>query len=347
MLVMGPSEDGFADNLVIPADLAVTEPLEMAKGFFGIRERVPQENADAFQATLIATLADSGTGDPSVTAELPSLAELQKRHPDVLRRYLATSIAWRVFRERRDVFATRRWKVRGVWSYSLHGYYMARDHRGIPRFQTRTTLGLSGRPWAGASSTTLTSGKPVSVRVENGMGQPASSCVLPVEGMAVEIFEQSPAKERRLTKATLRLLDNEFRPLASNPTWETIQKLVPPGSIINGEPSLDLRKSFQPGSYCPEIRVNPGEPGRIYLKAFEVTRGTPLSVSELEEYSNEYVGWSGDPRQQFFSNTFIMIDEGDWEKPYAARFEVWFVPDSGKPERKLLENTFRIEGWQR
>jgi len=83
MLEMGPSEDGFADNLVIPADLAVTEPLELlGPGSKG--------NTDAFQASLIATLAGSGTGEPSVKAELPSLAELQKRHPDILRRYLAT-----------------------------------------------------------------------------------------------------------------------------------------------------------------------------------------------------------------------------------------------------------------
>jgi hypothetical protein len=168
-----------------------------------------------------------------------------------------------------------------------------------------------------------------------------------VEGIAVEVFEESAAKERRLTKATLRFLEDELRLLASHPTWETIQNIVPPGSIISGEPSLMLRKSFQPGIYNPEIRVNPGEPGRIYLKAFEATRGTPLSVSELKDYSNEYVGWSGDPRQQFFSNTIINIDEGDWGHPYAARFEVWFVPDAEKPERKLLERVFRIEGWQR
>ncbi len=34
-------------------------------------------------------------------------------------------------------------------------------------------------------------------------------------------------------------------------------------------------------------------------------------------------------------------------QPYAARFELWFVPDSGQGERKLLERIFKIEGWQR
>ena len=30
-----------------------------------------------------------------------------------------------------------------------------------------------------------------------------------------------------------------------------------------------------------------------------------------------------------------------------AIVEVWFVPDSGGAERKLMEKVFKIEGWQR
>src|SRR5262249_12353408 len=140
---LGPSRDGFADHLVIPAGLAVTEPLER-------REGDSRENADAFQAALIAAMAGPGTTDPSINEEWPSLATLQRRHPDILRRYLATSIAWRVFREDGEVFATRRWVVQGGWSYDLHGYYSLSDldrwsQVGMPRFQTRLTLGFSGR----------------------------------------------------------------------------------------------------------------------------------------------------------------------------------------------------------
>ena len=43
----------------------------------------------------------------------------------------------------------------------------------------------------------------------------------------------------------------------------------------------------------------------------------------------------------------VTIYEGDWGVYYPARFELWFVPESGLPERKLLEDSFRIEGWQR
>ena len=85
----------------------------------------------------------------------------------------------------------------------------------------------------------------------------------------------------------------------------------------------------------------------IYLKAFEITQDTRLSESELKEHSNEYIGWSDNPDELFYSNTHFTIYEGDWGKPYAARFEIWFIPDSGAPERKLMGKNFKIEGWQR
>ena len=93
--------------------------------------------------------------------------------------------------------------------------------------------------------------------------------------------------------------------------------------------------------------VVPGEPGMTYLRAFEATKGTPLSESGLKEDSNERIGWSDEPEEKFLYENEFMIHEGDWGKPYAARIEVWFRPDSGKPERKLLERICKIEGWQR
>ena len=165
--------------------------------------------------------------------------------------------------------------------------------------------------------------------------------------LAVEVFEQSEAKERRLTKAALSHIEKELNPLAAHPTWETIRGILPAGSIRQGEASLELRNSLQPGIYDSTIWVNPGEPGMVYLKAFEVTQETPLSVDRLKERSNEWIGWSDNPGELFFSNTHFTIYEGDWGIPYAARFEAWFAPDSGEPDRRLMEKMFRIEGWQR
>jgi hypothetical protein len=150
-----------------------------------------------------------------------------------------------------------------------------------------------------------------------------------------------------LTKAALAQVDAELTPLAEQPAWETIREILPPDSIRQGEASLELRKSFQPGLYDSILWINPGEPGMVYLRAFEVTQGTPLSSEKPKDASNEWIGWSESPEDLFFSNTHFTIYEGDWGKPYAARLEVWFTPDSGGLDRKIMDRVFRIEGWER
>jgi hypothetical protein len=342
---LGPSEDHFADDLVIPPDVGASEPIKEL-------EPAPGAPQDTFQARLLASLKTRNDCDETIAADLSPLTQLQQQHPDVLRRYLATSPAWRVFTEHGSIFATRRWMIGSQWQYSLHGYY-TRDaidmwaRSGVPDFQSRTTIGLSGEPWNGRNATRLQAGRAVKPSLSTGNGMSESHCIVTAGSLVVELFEQSKTRERRLTKAALKHLDEELQPLAQAPSWATIQEILPSGSIRRGTPSLELRHSFQPGLYNSEVWVNPGESGRVYLKAFEVTKGTPLSAEELKQYSNEWVGWSNDPQQLFFSNAHFTIYEGDWGKPYAAHFEVWFAPDSGKAERRLIEKVFKIEGWQR
>lgn len=345
--MFGTSDDGFADNLAMPTDIEVAQPGEEL-------EAQPGSDADGFQAALLTALQGTGSTDTTVSGRIESLARLQREHPDVLRRYLAASPAWRVFEERGSVYATRRWMIGPAWRYELHGYYTRHDidtwsKTGTPDFQSRFTIGLSGKPWGreGGSTTRIRAGENAAVTLSTGNQMHQSDCVITSDELVVEVFEQSAAMERRLTKAALGYVEAECAGLVNSPTWATIRSLLPAGSIRRSAPSLELRNSFQPGLYDSIVWVNPGEPGMLYLKAFEVTKGTPLSVDRLKEKSNEWPGWSEDPEEVFLANAHFTIYEGDWGKPYAARFEVWFVPDSGAPERLLVERTFRIEGWQR
>lgn len=345
--MMGPSDDGFADSLVIPPDLVVAEPL-------GRAEARPSPDDDSFQRAMLDALSIPGGDDPTIVASCPALTQLRQNHPDVLARYLRCSSAWRVFTEDNNLFATRRWVVGDARQFTLHGYYtrhnldMFRNSK-IPEFQSRTTLGLSGKSWwrGNADTTRLSAGDSAPLRLSTGNQMHESHCVVSVGDIVVEIFEQSQAKERRLTKAALEQIEAELTPLAAQPTEKTLRACLPADSLRIGDPALELRNSFQPGLYDAYVWINPGEPGMVYLKAYEATQGTPLSANRLKESSNEWVGWSENPEELFLSNTHFSIYEGDWGKPYAARFEVWFVPDSGAPERKLLEKVFKIEGWQR
>jgi len=347
LFMFGPSDDKFADHLSIPDDIEISEPLDWQVEF-------QDGSEDTFQSRLLTSLLTPGNQDPSVNADVFSLVKLHKNESDILRRYLATSPSWRLFQEKGDLFTTRRWMIGSFWRYSLHGYYIRHNpyfifNPNLPDFQSRFTLGFSGKPWSKASfkSTQMQQDQTKQLKLSVGNRMNQSHCVITAGQLIVEIFEQSKAKERRLTKAALVHVEEELRPLTMAPEWSTIQRILPSGAARRGEPTISLRNALQPGIYDSEIWVNPGEPGMIYLKAYEITREYRLSADRLKERSNEWVGWSNDTSQLFFSNTHFTIYEGDWGKPYAARFEVWFVPDSGGPERKLIEKVFKIEGWQR
>jgi hypothetical protein len=327
-------KDDFAAKLSIPQNIKVTVP---SKGVISMPGDQP---TDPFHIQMLQVLHKPGVNNTRVTAKLDSLIRLQKTAPAILRRYLATSPDWYIFKERGKLYATRRLMIDS-------------PEPDCYDYQISFTLGFSRQPWINVTDDctclSLEKTAPLKLHLEKVDESRfwESHCIIQSTDLTITIFERTSHKERRLTKAALRYLEAELSPLAAKPDWKTIQTLLPPKGIHSGKPSIMLRNSIQPGIYDSEIWVNPGEPGMIYLKAYEVTTGTPLSVDRLPEKSNELVGWSDEPNQLFLSSTNFTIYEGDWGQPYAARFEVWFIPDSGQKERQLVARVFKIEGWQR
>ncbi|HEX8269081.1 MAG TPA: hypothetical protein VF581_04245 [Flavobacterium sp.] len=84
-----------------------------------------------------------------------------------------------------------------------------------------------------------------------------------------------------------------------------------------------------------------------YFKAFEITKDQPLSSERLVQASKMYIKNSTDSIKEFKQDGTFTIYEGDWGKPYAARFEIWFKPKHEGRARKLIEKNYKIEGWQR
>ena len=335
------AEDDFARDLALPEGVELAEPASYLPF-----EDEAGDAGDTFQHALRKSLENSGSDDPSLTIDLGSLATVQKSHPDLLRRFLAAHPGWRVFEEKGGEFATRRWMVKSRWQWSLHGYYSSFHGPDGPRYQSRTTIGLTGKPWAGGPQF-IESGKVATPELGEGNGMFESHVAVRVGDLVVEQFEQSEAKERRITKSAFSALEREFAALAADPTWENARSLLPEDAVIGGKPFLALANSFQGGVYNALIRCNPGEPGRIYLRAYEITQDERLSEGRLHQRTNEWVGWSDDPEEQFLSETHFTIYEGEWGQYYGARFEVWFEPDNAGAERKLLEGNFKIEGWTR
>lgn len=336
----GDSKDGFADDLQLPAGVDLAEP----EGE-GSSDLVGGGQEDRFQAAIRAALTTPGSENAEALFELPSLARLRKDHPNLLDRFLAAHPGWRVYEERGSRFATRRWMDGNKWRITLHGYYSAFE-RDAPRFQSRTTLALSGAAW-GKGAQRITPGVKATVNVRGGNDLLESYVVIPVEDLLVEFFEQSDAPERRITMAAAAELEREFAALLAVPDWSHAEKWLPQGAITIGDASIELSESFQWGLYNAAVRCNPGKAGRVYLKAFEITRNHPLSTDRLKSATNEWVGWSDNPKEQFLSEAHFTIYEGDWGQFYGARFEVWFEPDDGSSERKILERNFKIQGWMR
>jgi hypothetical protein len=103
------------------------------------------------------------------------------------------------------------------------------------------------------------------------------------------------------------------------------------------------KDDFQPGIYNYDFWSHDIGSGIVYLKVFEVTKGTPLNGNRLPMTTALHVGQLGDRG----TSSSFKIYEGDWGKPYAARFEVWFKPADSSVERKVSQKIYKIEGWQR
>jgi len=350
--MFGPSEDGFADNLTIPAGLEIAEPANVETSLAANSSNATSTApADEMQDMIRKALAIPGCDQAEFTPEMPSLRTAATDHADAFRNYLESSPDWRVFVERGNRFAARRWTQDGEPRDSLHGYVS--DSFDDVRFQTRCLLCLDRKQWSTYPVQHATEGTtPVQPNMCLGNEQHESRVMIECGDVWVEIFEQSAQPERRVTKATVAALEKEFANFLQGPeaaiahVRNRSRELALGLAGADGQP-FRLVNGMQPGMYGVEYSLNPGEPGIAYLKAFEVTKGTPLSVDRVKANSSTRLVWSANPDERFGTKSAFKIYEGDWGKPYAARFEVWFKPDSGATERKLAERNFKIEGWQR
>lgn len=346
--IFGPSEDGFTDNLTIPEGIEIADPDPDATDALGVNT---PKGSDKLQDIVRKALAVPGNDATVFAPTMPSLRKASMDHFDMFVDYVEASPDWHVFMEQGNRFASRRWSYGGEPRDTLHGYIS--EFGGDSGFQTRCLLCLDLKQWSRYSVQHVQEGaKPVKPEMSLGNNLHESRVMIECGGVWVEIFEQSGNLERRVTKATVTSLEKEFSAFLKNPedavaaAQAISRELAGRLAGDDGHP-FRLLTGIQPGIYGVVYSLNPGEPGSVYLKAFEVTKGTPLSVDRLEATSKTRMTWSADPSEMFGAKAGFTIYEGDWGKPYAARFEVWFKPDSGKVDRKLAERIFKIEGWQR
>ena len=345
------TRDTFADNLKLPENVQLAEPeKELSSVHFFTRSHWRDAPKNSFQQEVVSAIGKGPKLADDADCRIPALEKLLARPETkaIFLQYLACNPEWRLYRERRSgLHAVRYFRYPdGSIAASLNQFYSHflptgenGEKVGDPasEYQFRFEIGLDGKAWN--SSSPLFPRDKTEHHGNNWHTRFFSGKAL------VNIFDQSQFPGRQMTAAALVRTEKEFSQLLENlKDWK---KCLPADSIRRGGPDLILRNSIQGGIYEAAVWCNPGEKGTIYLKAFEITKGTPLSAERLKMNSNCIPGWSGDPHEQFFSAMHFTIYEGRWGQYYGARFEIWFQPDSGGAERKLFEKNYKIQGWER
>jgi hypothetical protein len=102
-----------------------------------------------------------------------------------------------------------------------------------------------------------------------------------------------------------------------------------------------LAQISQPGIYSFYTTYQPKNSGYFYIKAFEITSNDRLSEERINIRSKIFIKNSA----KIYSGEFT-IYEGSWGDKYGARIELWYKPDH-KPEYKVIEKKYIVEGWMR
>ena len=330
----------FWKGLKVPPDLVLSEPLRWPP-----RE---SEGPDPFRAALLGALDRPAGDDSSVVASLPSLSALAQENPALLLHYLDSSAAWRPpLSTKGKRFVTRRWRkdFEGWTAMGEDFFRPSRLENGEAfKFTFHVTLCLDGVPWRTRPPGTTPLAdrpEPQAVFLTRSGRLDQSSFEVRCGHVLVEIFEETPGAERRMTKVALIELEKEFRAWRESGHFDS--SLLPPGSVQREPSSLDLydRGQNDPVAFFRfRAWVNPGEPGAIQLRVFEVTSGrTP----ERGHPNFQRAGWSIDAGEAFWHDGDTIFTKDSWGSVFAARAELWFKPDSGAAERKLIERLYKVQ----
>ena len=122
-------------------------------------------------------------------------------------------------------------------------------------------------------------------------------------------------------------------------------KLQPEISDTDTSTWLQIWNDGQGGRYKYAFYWPALPDGVVYLRCFETTENIELSPSAMSRNTKVEVAGHSSFGPLVESCDFV-IYEGDWEEYYAVRVEVWHKPNNGKAH-KLMQKTYRMEGWMR
>lgn len=344
--------EDFGKDIVIPKGMHVIQPI-------GLHENAQPfdiESSDPRVSLFVESTEEALIQGQTINVDASILDAFTGDEKERLFRHLATSVKWLVTGSRDKRVAIRRHVKRNIWKGGLNGFHSEplNELTSLSKqIQYRILLNLDddGEPAARSKNDTVvkTRSGPVALNIVNTDTQGMSSnLIIRSNSLSLEIFEQTPSRERYITSAAIKLVEDELRALLASKTSKSRDfdiSLMPQESIKRRDKKMSITSEGD-GNYFLYSYINPGEPGHVYLKAFEAIENTPLSVETLKKDTIRYTGWSNDPEEKFLCVTKAALYEGSPGTSYPARIEFWFSPQSGKPERKLTQNIYNVEGRQ-
>lgn len=318
--------DHFADNLKLPENVVLNEPLEEMGFFWG------RAVEDDFQNALVDSLENGEKLAEGEVLQMPVLENLMSTEEGQakLLAYLEASPNWKVACNAIDGLYATRTVYLGDGRYSMkegHMVYLepwpGRNDLKYMQYSFRIYLdGLPKRSFAK---------QPKAVVHTNGMTH-LNTWIKAGEAQ-VCIHDEAPVEGNPMTKKMVELVEAELASM-------DMASLGRAGR----DTEVTLYNGMQGGMYVMDIWCNPGEPGELSISANEITKGTKLSKSRLPEHNVLVYGSSED--KSYFSQIDFTIYEGNWEQYYGAHLQLWFTPENGE-KRLLWEDDYRIQGWMR
>ena len=324
---------------VIPAGTEVAEPIALSSLPFDGKE------IDRYSEMLRKLSADPSSSRVKVVCDNSELKRLFKEDQALLLRYLACHPGWRFRDGRYGREARRRIRKGNLWLDRGWGYFEQSriDEDECESIEATCVVYLDG---IDDSSPRYLCGESAELESivpdEDDFNDWQIMCGTGTN-ITLVVSEHASFKMSRVMQPIFDFTQDEFRAVRQSRNWETAKGLLPEGSIRKGMSAVDVYED-EPGGYFYRAWINPMESGSAYLRVYDIINETLLSQELIKQVSEEYAGWSDDPVEKFCVGSPFCIVERCPAESYVIRVEVWFIPASGGPERKLVERVFRVKG---
>ncbi|MCC2669920.1 MAG: hypothetical protein K0Q72_2391 [Armatimonadetes bacterium] len=264
-----------------------------------------------------------------------------------LKRYFAGSADWKLTQLggipvaiRREV-ADESTPDAGKLRMSADGFYF--KHQPWRRYRTLIRFGKAPLPvdaaWQAVRTEAPASGRDLALPVAPAE-LPDYRSYLVVSGeaqVALEIQEESMDTTRETTRRLLREVNEELTKALSGAAQLQQRGYVPglgsKASVTTGPAVLKAESAHTPNAFHVLGYFNPGTAGTVHARLFDAA-GTPVAPDAVREQTQEQCGWSKEPKNRFFFNSQVRLPAGS---ALPVNVQLWFRPDNGQPERKVLE----------